>query len=63
MSGEMHMRRRRDVRMRYSAAYPAGAERCHDFSNVGDVTGSATRKWRCVMTEEKAMAIAEVSDL
>ena len=27
MSGEMHMRRRRDARMRYSAAYPTGAER------------------------------------
>ena len=27
--------------MRYSAAYPTGAERCHDLSDVGDVTGSA----------------------
>ena len=27
MSGEMHMRRRRDAKMRYSAAYPSGAER------------------------------------
>ncbi len=27
MSGEMHMVRRRDARMRYSAAYPTGAER------------------------------------
>jgi len=53
----------RNDKVRYSAAYPTGAERCHDFSDVGDVTGSATRKWRCVMTEEKAMAIAEVSDL
>ena len=27
MSGEMHMRRRRDAKVRYSAAYPTGAER------------------------------------
>ena len=27
MSGEMHMLRRRDVRLRYSAAYPTSAER------------------------------------
>ena len=27
MSGEMHMRRRRDAKMRYSAAYPTYAER------------------------------------
>ncbi len=27
MSGEMHMRRRRDAKTRYSAAYPTGAER------------------------------------
>ena len=27
--------------MRYSAAYPTGAERCHDLSDVSDVTGSA----------------------
>ena len=28
MNGEMYMRRRRAARMRYSAAYPTGAERC-----------------------------------
>ena len=49
--------------MRYSAAYSTGAERCHDLSDMDDVTGSVTRKWRCVMTEEKAMAIAEALDL
>ena len=27
--------------MRYSAAYPTGAERCRDLSDVSDVTGSA----------------------
>ncbi len=27
MSGEMHMRRRRDAKTRYSAAYPTGAGR------------------------------------
>ena len=27
MSGEMHMWRRQDAKMRYSAAYPTGAER------------------------------------
>ena len=27
MSGEMHMLRRRDAKLRYSAAYPTGAER------------------------------------
>ena len=27
MSGEMHMRRRRDAKVRYSAAYPTGRER------------------------------------
>ena len=27
MNGEMHMRRRRDAKVRYSAAYPTGAER------------------------------------
>ena len=27
--------------MRYSAAYPMGAERCRDLSDVSDVTGSA----------------------
>ena len=31
MSGEMHMWRRRDARMRYSAAYPTGAERCLSY--------------------------------
>ena len=27
--------------MRYSAAYPTGAEHCRDLSDVSDVTGSA----------------------
>ena len=30
-----------DAKMRYSAAYPTGAERCRDLSDVSDVTGSA----------------------
>ena len=33
MSGEMHMRRRRDAKVRYSAAYPTGAER-NDVNSV-----------------------------
>ena len=40
MSGEMHMEGRQDAQVRYSAAYPTGAERCHDLSDVDDVTGS-----------------------
>ena len=31
MSGEMHMRRRRDAKMRYSVAYPTCAERFVDL--------------------------------
>ena len=30
-----------DAKMRYSAAYPTGAERCRDLSDVSDVNGSA----------------------
>jgi hypothetical protein len=30
-----------DAKMRYSAAYPTGAERCRDLSDVSDVTSSA----------------------
>ena len=30
-----------DAKMRYSAAYPTGAERCHDLSEVSDVVSSA----------------------
>lgn len=33
MSGEMHMRRQRDAKARYSAAYPTGAER-NDVNSV-----------------------------
>ena len=30
-----------DAKMRYSAAYPTGAEHCRDLSDVSDVTSSA----------------------
>jgi len=35
MSGEMHMRRRRDAGMRYSATYPTGAERIKKLVSEG----------------------------
>ena len=35
MSGEMHMRRRRDVKVRCSAAYPTAAEHINDGLFLG----------------------------
>ena len=35
MSGEMHMRRRRDAKARYSAAYPTGRERIEKAGGEG----------------------------
>ena len=36
MSGEMHMQRRRDAGIRYSAAYPTGAERIEKGEGKGE---------------------------
>ena len=35
ISGEMHMRRRRDAKARYSAAYPTAAEHINDGLFLG----------------------------